>query len=273
VFAVLRQVRKRHPEWPVLIAQTGLHEAYPPDADHLQPYPYDRDPLPLAVPVDLARALAAQREQLGTLPGSAPVRWIAIDLTLPEDGWAPSDYGLEALWMAISAVSTLGLQARLQGDPGVRDAYARAAHPHIVGHALIAAGIGAMPLVDLVGVPAVQAKLLHSLATLYSQRWDRRTVAEFFGLLGVGIGVGYVARLFGREVIKLTPWLGQTVGAMWGATASSLTTYALGKSAAYYFASRQQGAALDPATLRQIYAEALTSGAGILKSPPGDPQP
>jgi len=272
VFAVLRQVRKRHPEWPVLIAQTGLHEAYPPDADHLQPYPYDRDPLPLAVPVDLARALAAQREQLGTLPGSAPVRWIAIDLTLPEDGWTSADYGLEALWMAISAVSTLSLQARLQGDPGVRDAYARAAHPHIVGHALIAAGIGAMPLVDLVGVPAVQAKLLHSLATLYSQRWDRRTVAEFFGLLGVGIGVGYMARLLGREVIKLTPWLGQTVGAMWGATASSLTTYALGKSAAYYFASRQQGAALDPATLRQIYAEALTSGAGILKPPPGESQ-
>ena len=272
VLAVLRQVRKRHPEWPVLIAQTGLHEAYPPDAEHLQPYPYDRDPLPLAVPVDLARALAAQREQLGTLPGSAPVRWIAIDLTLPEDGWEPANYGLEALWAAISAVSTLSLQARLQGDPGVRDAYARAAHPHIVGHALIAAGIGAMPLVDLVGVPAVQAKLLHSLATLYGQRWDRRTVAEFFGLLGVGIGVGYMARLLGREVIKLTPWLGQTVGAMWGATASSLTTYALGKSAAYYFASRQQGAALDPATLRQIYAEALTSGAGILKPPPGESQ-
>ena len=270
VFAVLRQVRKRHPEWPVLIAQTGLHEAYPPDADHLQPYPYDGDPLPPAVPVDLARALAAQRERLGTLPGSAPVRWIAIDLTLPEDGWAPADYGLETLWTAISAVSTLGLQARLQGDPGVRDAYARAAHPHIVGHALIAAGIGALPLVDLVGVPAVQAKLLHSLATLYGQHWDRRTVAEFFGLLGVGVGVGYVARLLGREVIKLTPWLGQTVGAMWGATASSLTTYALGKSAAYYFASRQQGAALDPATLRQIYAEALTSGAGILKPPPGE---
>ena len=37
VFTVLRQVRKRHPEWPMLIAQTGLHEAYPSDADHLQP--------------------------------------------------------------------------------------------------------------------------------------------------------------------------------------------------------------------------------------------
>ncbi len=267
VLAVLRQVRKRHPEWPVLIAQTGLHEAYPPDAEHLQPYPYDQQPAPSILPTDLSRALAAQREQLGTLPGSAPVRWIAIDLTLPEDGWEPANYGLEALWAAISAVSTLGLQARLQGDPGVRDAYARAAHPHIVGHALIAAGIGAMPLVDLVGVPAVQARLLHGLATLYGQSWDRRSVAEFLGLLGAGIGVGYVARLLGREVVKLIPGWGQTVGAMWGATASSLTTYALGKSAAYYFASRNQNGVLDPATLRQIYAEALAAGAGILKTP------
>ena len=44
VFDVLRAVRRRHPEWPVLIAQTGLHEAYPPGGEHLLPYPYDREP-------------------------------------------------------------------------------------------------------------------------------------------------------------------------------------------------------------------------------------
>ena len=30
VFAVLHTVRRRHPQWPVVIAQTGLHEGYPP---------------------------------------------------------------------------------------------------------------------------------------------------------------------------------------------------------------------------------------------------
>jgi uncharacterized protein (DUF697 family)/predicted GTPase len=273
VFTVLHQVRKRHAEWPVLIAQTGLHEAYPADADHLQPYPYHQQPLSPQVPGDLSRALTAQRERLGILPGSAPVLWVAVDLTLPEDGWNPVNYGLEALWAAISAASTLGLQALLQGDPGVRDAYARAAHPHIVGYALIAGGIGAMPLVDLVGVPVVQAKLLHSLATLYGQSWDRRTVTEFLGLLGTGIGIGYVARLLGREAIKLIPGWGQTVGAMWGATASSVTTYALGQSAAYYFVRLKQGGPADPAALRRIYAEALTTGADLLKTPPGESQP
>jgi uncharacterized protein (DUF697 family) len=269
VFEVLRQVRKRHAEWPVLIAQTGLHEAYPPSGEHVLPYPYDQLPWPPYIPHDLARALTAQRDRLGTLPGSAPVHWTPIDLTLPGDGWEPVDYGLEALWVAIGEVSALGLQARLRGDAGVRDVYARAAHPQIVGHALVAAGIGALPLVDLVGAPAVQAKLLHSLATLYGQSWDRRQVSEFFGLLGLGIGASYVARLLGREVIKLIPGWGPTIGAMWGATASGTTTYALGKTASAYFLSRREGHPIDAAAIRRIYTEALASGASILQSLPG----
>ena len=270
VFEVLRAVRRRHPEWPALIAQTGLHEAYPPGGEHLLPYPYDREPWPPQVPADLARALTAHRDRLGALPGSALVCWVPIDLTLPEDGYEPANYGLDALWTAIEAVSTLGLQARLRGDAGIRDVYDRAAHPHIVGHALAAAGVGALPLVDLVGVPAVQANLLRVLAKLYKQDWKVQMASEFLGLLGAGIGIGYLARTVGRELIKLVPWLGQTVGAVWGATASGATTYALGKAAGYYFASRRRHSLVDAEALRRVYAEALTSGANLLKVPPGE---
>lgn len=268
VYTVLRAVRRRHPEWPVLIAQTGLHELYPPDGVHIQPYPYQQEPWPPTVPSNLSRALRAQRDRLGTLPGSAPVHWVAVDLTLPEDGWESVNYGLEALWDAIEVVSALGLQAMLRGDSGVRDVYERAAHPHIVGHALAAGGIGALPLVDLVGVPAVQANLLRVLAKLYQQDWDVQRVSEFLGLLGAGIGVGYIARLLGREVVKLIPGWGQTVGVVWGATMSGATTYALGKAAGYYFANRQGGGAPDAEILRRIYAEALVTGTQILKGLP-----
>ena len=270
IFAVLRAVRRRHPEWPALIAQTGLHEAYPPGGEHLLPYPYDREPWPPQIPADLARALRVQRDRLGALPGPAPVHWVPVDLTLPEDGYEPANYGLDALWTAIETVSTLGLQARLRGDAGIRDVYGRAAHPHIVGHALAAAGVGALPLVDLIGVPAMQAKLLHSLATLYGQQWDRRMASEFLGLLGAGVGIGYVARTVGRELIKFVPWWGQTVGAVWGATTSGATTYALGKAAGYYFASRLQHRLVDAEALRRIYAEALANGANLLKLSPGE---
>ena len=271
IFAVLRAVRRRHPHWPVLIAQTGLQEGYPPGLGHPQPYPFGEEPWPPTLPTDLTRALLAQRESLGPLAGDSAPLWIPIDLTLPEDGLEPVNYGLPALWAAIEKVSTLGLKDRLCADAGVRDAFARTAHPHIVGHALAAAALGALPLVDLVGVPAVQAKLLHSLATIYGQGWDQRQVSEFLGLLGIGVGLGYLGRLLGRELVKLVPYLGQTLGAVWGASASGATTFALGKAAGYYFGRRRLGERIDPTTLRQIYTEALVTGTRLLASTTTDP--
>src|SRR5690606_2632148 len=124
----------------------------------------------------------------------------------------------------------LGLQHQLGSEQTVRDLYARAAHQHIVGYALTAAGLGTLPVVDLAAVTAVQAKLLHSLAVLYSQRWDARTVTEFISLTGTGIAAGYLTRMAGRTLTKLVPFLGQTMGAIWGASASGAATYALGKA-------------------------------------------
>ncbi|TXI42481.1 MAG: DUF697 domain-containing protein, partial [Nitrosomonas sp.] len=213
VFDVLQAIRRRHPEWPLLIVQTGLHELYPDGCGHIQPWPYASDPLPDSIPLDLRRALLAQRAALEPLPGFAPVRWVAVDLTLPEDGLAPPDYGLEALWQAIEALTSLGLQHQLSGDQEVQDLFARTAHQHIAGYALTAAGLGALPVVDLVAVSAVQAKLLHSLALLYGQRWDKSTVTEFIGLAGAGIASGYLARLLTRAATKFIPVWGQTVGA------------------------------------------------------------
>ncbi|MEY6431870.1 GTPase [Thioalkalicoccus limnaeus] len=265
VFDVLRAVRRRHPEWPVLIAQTGLHELYAPVSDHPVPYPFASEPWPDRVPADLRRALIAQRRALPALSGSAPVSWVAIDLTQPDDGYEPADYGLEALWQGIEQVSPLGLKTQLLGDDGVRDLYARTAHLQIVGHALAAAGIGAVPIVDLVGVAAVQAKLLHALGALYRQTWDRRTTAQFLGLLGAGVATGLLAHWFGRSAIKLIPVWGQTVGAVVGAGSGGATTYALGKAAVYFLARRQDGLEVDPTRLRQVYAEALARGARVIQ--------
>ncbi|WP_296807663.1 DUF697 domain-containing protein, partial [Thiocapsa sp.] len=246
-------------------AQTGLHDAYPSDGEHPRPYPFEDDDWTEVVPLDLARALRAQRDRLGALPGEIPVRWVPIDLTLPEDGFDPPDYGLDALWEAIEGVSTLRLEALLRSDAGVRDAYARSAHPHIVGYAIAAAGVGALPVVDLVGVPAIQAKMLQSLAALYGQPWDRRAILEFLGLLGTGIGVAYAARSAGRAVVKLIPVWGQTAGAVWGATASGATTYALGKAAGFHFNRRRRGLPADAEGLRRTFSEGFDTGATLLK--------
>ncbi|MBS0425546.1 MAG: 50S ribosome-binding GTPase [Proteobacteria bacterium] len=265
VFDTLQAIRRRHPEWPLLLVQTGLHELYPSGYEHIQPWPYGDDPLPENVPSDLRRALQAQHAALESVPGFASVRWVAVDLTLPEDGFDPPDYGLEALWRAIESLTSLGLQYQLSGDAAVQDLYARAAHQHITGYALAAAGLGALPVVDWVAVSAVQAKLLHSLALLYGQNWDRSTITEFLGLAGAGIASGYLARLLSRTVAKVIPVFGQTVGALWGASSSGATTYALGKAAIYFFARRKNGLNVDADSLRQIYAAELERGASFLK--------
>ena len=45
VLDVVTKLRRRRPGWPVLVAQTTLHDAYSPQASHPQPYPFAADPV------------------------------------------------------------------------------------------------------------------------------------------------------------------------------------------------------------------------------------
>ncbi|HNI22126.1 MAG TPA: hypothetical protein PLK47_04945, partial [Plasticicumulans sp.] len=130
------------------------------------------------------------------------------------------------------------------------------------------AALGALPAAGAVAVPAAQAKLLHNLATLYGLTLDRRLVGEFLGALGAGVGAGYLARWAGREIAKLIPGWGQTVGAAWGAATAGASTWALGEAAAYWFGEHRQGRPGDPELLRRHYAEALARGTRFLEQRP-----
>lgn len=260
VFDVLRSVRIRHPEWPVIVVQTCLHELYAPGSGHILPYPFDAPGWESNVPADLARALLFQRQGLGVLAGTAPVIWTPVDLTLPEDGMAPHDYGLEALWAAMEQATEMELKSRLLGSAEVRDVLGRTAHQQIVGYTTASAAFGALPLVDLALTPALQAKMLHSLGTIYNVVWDRRRVSEFTGLLGTTILLGYGLRLAGRSLIKAVPVAGQTAGAAYGAAASAGITYGLGKAAAFYLDRSAKGESLEAGAVRKVFAEALESG-------------
>jgi predicted GTPase len=63
VLRVVRQARQRHPDWPVLVAQTGLHRRYPPGFQHPEPF------AEAALPDSLRAALAHQRGLFAGLPG------------------------------------------------------------------------------------------------------------------------------------------------------------------------------------------------------------
>ena len=91
-------------------------------------------------------------------------------------------------------------------------------------------------------------------------------MGEFVSLLGAGVATGMAGQMLAKSVIKLIPGWGQTAGAVWGAGVSGAVTYALGKSAAYFFAARNAGREADAERLRRVYDEAFEAGRAMLKT-------
>jgi uncharacterized protein (DUF697 family) len=257
VLDILRAVTARHPERPVLVLQTALHEGYPVgEMRHAVPYPYSEPPYPPTVPHDLARSLMMQRE----LFRGYRARFAPVDFTLPEDGFEPVEYGLENLWAVIEELLPLGLRGMLGQSPearqAVRDDLFRKAQPHIVAYAMAAGGAGAVPVpvVDVPLVLASQARMMHKIAEIYQQPMDLTRMAE----IAAGLGAGFLTRLGLRELLKFVPvpGLGPSVSALYAAA----STYALGAALCQYFSRVRGGAKLDLEVIRQLYAAELKQG-------------
>ena len=266
VLTPLREIHRQHPEWPVLVVQTTLHEGYPsPFTNHVQPYPYEGSNWP-DFP-ELNQALRQQRE----LFQKFPVRFVAVDLTLPEDGYVPEHYGEEALWQALKELMPGGFLALLRQETEsgqtLDELYQRKAHPHIIAYSLLAGGAGAVPF-PLVGVPLVaslQAKLLQTIASIYGQPLNRQRLLE----LTSGLGAGVALSTGGRELAKLIPGFGSVVGGL----SAAASTYALGKTLGLWFKRRGQNEDIGKSVLRQIYAEQLAAGRALLEEQLRTPKP
>jgi uncharacterized protein (DUF697 family) len=272
VVAAVAAVRRRHPDWPVVVAQTCLHDGYDPGGTHVLPYPFTDDTVrPAGVPEDLIRSLAHQRRLFDAIGTGGPVVFVPVDLTGPEDGFTPQNYGLEALQDAIVAAAPAGLASLLrQIQAAGADDAARRANGLSLGYATAAAAVDVVPIAGAVAVPGVQAKLLHALGTLHGVKWDRRALAEFAGCLGAGVLVRLLTVFGIRQVTKLVPVYGQTAGSAAAAAASFATTFALGKAAHAYLAGRRYGG-FDPAPVAEAYRGALAAAFRIRHTrEPGD---
>lgn len=258
---VVRAIRRRHPDWPIIVAQTTLHEGYPSGADHVRPYPFqERDPAALTaagVAPDLVRSLMLQRTLFENVPGKGAIVFVPLDFTLPGDGWEPADYGYEAFIESLQEVAPAAVVAsvrNLHGDSA--DRLASRAHPHILGYATASGAADLWPVAGVALVPIIQTKLIHTLGAIYGVVWDRRALTEFAGALGATTLLRVASGFGARELAKLVPVYGQTAGAAAAAAMSFATTYALGKAAGYFLARRKIGAS-DPAGVSQAYKEAL----------------
>ena len=266
ILDALSAVRRRHPKWPVIVAQTCLHEGYRPGTGHVLPYPFANPVGAGGGSDDLLRSLVSQRALFASIPGRGPLLFVPVDFTLPDDGLAPDDYGLDALWQAIGKAVPLGLEAMLRHmQRDGEDGFAKRAHPHIMGYAAAAGGVDFVPAVGLVGVPVVQGKMLHSLAGIYGVDWNTQAIGEFAGCLGTGFLLRYGVKFGLRQLVKLIPGYGQTVGAVSAAAVSFATTFAIGRAACVYLAYKRRNAIFDPAVIAKSYADALAEAIGLAR--------
>jgi uncharacterized protein (DUF697 family) len=184
-----------------------------------------------------------------------PARFVPVDFTLPEDGFEPEHYGLDALWTAVEDAFPLGLRAMLVGQRSpLRDAYLHAAAPHILSYSALAgaAALVPLPLVDIPMVAAIQAKMFHSVASVYGQPLKAQRIAEAASALGFGLA----ARLGVREVFKLIPGWGSAVAGLFAAA----STYALGLTLCAYFGAVRRGELPEPEMLRRLYRQQYEEG-------------
>ena len=258
---LVKFVRKRHPDWPVVVAQTTLHDGYTAGTDHVVPYPFAPG-VPLShtpgLPDDLLRGLAFQRSLFDDIKG-APPRFIPIDLTHPDDGLHPADYGLDALTEAFADVAPAGMLLALSAMPGFSaDPKEASADPLIMGHAMAAAGgdLVPIPVAGTIAASTVQARLLHKLGELYGIKWDRRAYADLSAAIGAGTLLKIASQIGLRQLVKMIPAYGQTAGAAASAAASFALTYALGKAAVYYLHRRRMGT-IDKEGIAQVYRQSL----------------
>lgn len=260
VLSIVRSAREANGDWPVVVAQTSLHEGYPPGMGHPLPYPWSAaaDTAAAAgIPDGLARALTHQRGQFDALPGRGPVAFVPIDFTRATDGFEPQNYGLDAMLDTLDRIAPLAFAVALKELRQPRsDDLSHAARPHVLGYAMAAAAADVFPIAGAIAVPGIQAKMLHSVASIYGVAWTRNTMMEFAGALGAGTLTRF-ASVFGiRELLKLIPVYGQTIGAAGAAAASFATTFALGEAACLYLERRETGSP-DAAAVKARYRGAL----------------
>src|SRR5262245_25921062 len=264
VIDIVRAVRQRHPEWPVVVAQTTLHEAYAVGAQHVLPYPFQANEVS-AVPPNLLRALDYQRSMFRGLLGRGEPHFVPIDFTRPEDGLEPNAYGRDALLETLIAAAPAAVAVALAELPGSSaERSAERCNAHILGFALAAGASDAVPLAGVVAVPMVQAAMLRQLSKLHGVRWDKRAYAEFAAALGAGTLVRTASTFGVRQLIKLIPVYGQTAGAAAAAAASFAATYAMGKAANYFLTRRRQGA--QAAEVTAVYRNALSEAFQLAKA-------
>jgi uncharacterized protein (DUF697 family) len=271
VLSALQQARRRHHDWPVVVAQTGLHRVYPVGMGHPKPYPYtggSEDETNAALPHALRQALAHQRRLFDELRGPRP-RFVPIDFTVPEDGFPPHDFGLDMLWRVLEEAGLNAFDALHRARADTESDRIRAkARPLIYGYSAAAAGAGAVPIpiVGVGGLAGILAIMLRTLAIRYGVAWTPVAFAQFSGAVGGGALAWWIVRYGFRELLKLIPIVGTVAAGALNAAAAFAMIVGMGEAACVWLAYRRRGLTAPNDEVRRAFVDGLAAGLRQAKS-------
>jgi uncharacterized protein (DUF697 family) len=151
-------------------------------------------------------------------------------------------------------------------DAAERDVAERlaAANAKVRNHALIAAGLGLlpMPVVDLVVLTGTQLNLLRELGNLYGTDFKEDIVKK----LTASLINGYVPLQFAAPLasaLKVIPLIGQTAGSLSMSVIGGGLTYAIGKVFVQHFESGGTFLDFDPTSVRAYFRQQFMDGVKI----------
>jgi uncharacterized protein (DUF697 family) len=267
VLDILRAARSKHPNWPVVVAQTALHECYPdgmkhPESDYFAGT--DADDVWTALPHEVRSALAYQRGLFKRFPGDAPT-FVPLDFTRPDDGYAPRDFGVDRLLTALSAAGLVAIANLLrQAGKEEGDALRRSCRQLIYAYAGAALGGAAIPLpyVDFATIAATNGMMLRALAGRYGVEWTAANLTQFFGAIGVGALAWWGVRYGVRELLKIVPFIGWAAGAALNGAAAFSLTAAIGEADCVWLGYLSRGEDAPGEEIQRAFRE------GFMRKPP-----
>lgn len=261
VVSALETIVRDKPSWPIVVAQTTLHQGYPPEMhDHPTPYPFAEQLILPQVPNDLTRALTFQRSLFDRIPVK---QFVPIDFTLPEDGFTDQFYGRDALLSALAEAHPHAVYQTLQQLPHLtrelKSLHFRQAQPHILAYAGLAGAAGAtpLPIADLPVISALQLKMLHAVASIYRQPMKVKTFLELAGAVGLGL----IFRQGVRSLLKIIPGFGNAISGLY----AGATTYALGCALCFYYQEVFDGHLPRAEQIKTFYEEKFAEGMTLLR--------
>ncbi len=209
---------------------------------------------------DRLRAKQSQQAAIEKVWGD-PVDDCVVDFGERDDGYGLRDVGAETLRELIgSKVPELSLWLQKSAHQDAEQSNFEHLKTEVLWYAGSAAASDAIPLVGLVSVPAIQGKMLHSLAQKYDIEWSRRNFSEFSAAMGTSFALRYATSLGARQLAKMVPGFGQLVGGAFAVTVSYATTYALGRAACNYLYHKKTDTPLGEGALQTVYREAMEQG-------------